>query len=365
MLARRTRLRLPDDMPCDLPLLVPSFSSKGFGHARRGGRGRSRVLSNVIVDLLEFAQVPSQSVLISAYDLHFKHFDSSHDRECSPLDWLQKSRLIFLDSGGYELAPDFDSCEPKTPSYMPRTGYGLPQFLKVLERIADDATHRSFVISNFDWGTAKKPLAKQIESARRVFQKVPGQLSSFILKPWAKGQHIIEPERLSSKDFKSMAGFDVIGVTEKELGNNILERLTRISQLRRGLDSVENPAPIHVWGGLDPVMTPLYFFAGAQIFDGISWLRYAYTNGAAVNRESFSALSEEYGIGTNKEVCRQVISLKNRTVLDGLASSLRKWVDGRGMDFTMFAEPVRDRLRQSYTTMLTEIPQFKEVQIGR
>jgi hypothetical protein len=84
-----------------------------------------------------------------------------------------------------------------------------------------------------------------------------------------------------------------------------------------------------------------------------------------VNRECFSALSDEHGIGTDREVCRQVISLKNRSMLNDLASSLRTWVDGRGLDFTMFAEPVRGRLQQAYKTMVTEIPQLKEVQHGR
>ena len=365
MLARRTQLRLPDSSPCDLPLLVPSFSSKGFGHSKTRGRGRPRLFSNMLVDLHEFSQVASQAVLISAYDLHFGHFDGSRGHNSSPLDLLQKSRLIFFDSGGYELSPDFDSSEPKSPAYAPRKGYGLPQYLKMLDKIANDRAHRSFVVSNFDWGMANKPLALQIESARRVFQKVPGQLSSFILKPWPKTQGLIEPDRLSRKDLQSMAGFDVIGVTEKELGSNVLERLRRIARLRRMLDSVDSPAPIHIWGGLDPTITPLYFFAGAQIFDGISWLRYAYTDGMAVNRESFSALSADYTIGTNKDVCRQVISLKNRTMLEGLASSLRKWVDAKGADFSMFCEPVREHLHRSYGTMVTEIDELKEVGLGR
>ena len=363
MLARRSQLTLPDGTPCELPLLVPSFSSKGFGLSRTSRRSK-RLISNATVDLEEFARTPCQAVLISAYDLHFRYFDGASGRR-SALELLDKSRVIFLDSGGYELAPGFDSSEPKSPEYSPRTGYGLHEYLKILTGIKNDPAHRSFVVSNFDRGTAGKPLAKQIESARRIFQKVDQQLSSFILKPWMKSQVFIEPEQLSPKDLKSMSGFDIIGVTEKELGSNLLERLKRIAQLRRGLDSVENGAPIHVWGGLDPLMSPLYFFAGAQVFDGISWLRYAYTDGMAVNREAFPALSNEYGIGTNRDVCRQVISLRNRSVLDGLASALRKWVDGGGIDFSMFEERVRERLKRAYETMVTEIGELKEVQYGR
>lgn len=358
MLARRTQLTLPDGTPCDLPLLVPSFSSKGFGFSRVR-RGSSRMASNATVDLVEFAQVPCQAVLISAYDLHFQYFDGAL-RGQSALDLLDKSRVIFIDSGGYELAADFESSEPKTPTYAPRTGYGLSQYMKVLARLEEDPSHRSFVVSNFDPGTTGQALTKQIEAARRVFQRVDQQLVSFILKPWTKAQRFIEPDRLSPKDIKSMSGFDVIGVTEKELGRHLIERLKRIAQLRHALNSAEIAAPIHIWGGLDPVLTPLYFFAGAQLFDGLSWLRYAYEDGVAVNREAFSALSDDYGIVTNRDVCRQVISLKNRTLLDGLASALRKWIDGKGNDFSMFAERVRGHLKRCYETMVTEIAELKE-----
>jgi|GEM_PF-990143 len=365
MLARRSQLRLPDGSPCETPLLVPSFSSKGFGFAKRRWQKRQHLVSNVVLDLHEFAQTPCHCVLISAYDLHFQHFSGATGLRGGPLDWLQKARLVVLDSGGYELASDFDTSEPKSPTYQPRDGYGRKQYVKILEAVRDDPEHRSFIVSNFDWDAKKRPLATQIESARRLYQVVPDQLHGFIIKPWEKNQTELDPQALSRKDLKNMAGFHIIGVTEKELGANHLDRLRKIAQLRFALDAADIEAPIHVWGGLDPILTPLYFFAGAEVFDGISWLRYAYSNGVAVNRECFPALSDEYDIGMNREVCRQVISLKNRIVLDSLASALRKWVDGDGRDFSMFAGSIRERLKQTYQTMTTEIPELKEVARGR
>lgn len=362
MLARRTQLALPDGQQCDLPLLIPSFSSKGFGLSPPRPRSK-RLLSNATIDLVEFAQSANQAVLISGYDLHFRHFDDS-SRGGSALDLLVKPRVVFLDSGGYELAPDFDSSEPKTPTYAPRSGYGLREYLKIIEQIANDPAHRSFVVSNFDQGTSGEPLSKQIESARRVFQKIGQHLSSFILKPIKASEPFIDAE-LSPKELKQLTGFHVIGVTEKELGQDVLDRLRSIARLRRGLDSVDIRAPIHVWGGLDPVMTPLYFFAGAQMFDGLSWLRYVYADGVAVNREAFPVLSDEYGISTNRDVCRQVISLKNLAMLKELSIALRKWIDGAGRDFSMFGERVRERLKHTYETMVTEIAELKEAQHGK
>jgi len=70
------------------------------------------------------------------------------------------------------------------------------------------------------------------------------------------------------------------------------ERLTFLSSLRSLLDDAGLDIPIHVFGGLDPLMTPLYFWAGADVFDGLSWLRYAYAHGRSLYAKSF--VSSEY-----------------------------------------------------------------------
>ena len=47
MLARRTQLRLPDGQDVDLPLLVPSFSSKGFCFFSLARGKKARVSASV------------------------------------------------------------------------------------------------------------------------------------------------------------------------------------------------------------------------------------------------------------------------------------------------------------------------------
>lgn len=365
MLARKTTLTLPDGNPLDLPILIPSFSSKGFGFHKCTRKNKSHLRSYATADLHEFSRSPKSSVLVSAYDLHFDHFAGAKGMSGSPLDWLQQVPLIFLDSGGYELTAEFDSSEPKSPDYEPRKGFGISQYKRILKAVNVDPGLRSFAVANFDQKTKGKPLSDQIKSARGVFQIVPECLHSFIIKPWEKGG-LVEPGSLSKNEIKRMSGFQIIGITEKDIGLNHLDRLKRIAQLRVALDDANmNHIPIHIWGGLDPAMTPLYFFAGAQIFDGISWLRYAYMNGVAVNRECFQIFSEDHGIKTNWEVCRQIISMKNIYILDKLSGSLREWVDGGGKDFSMFDKSISDRLSLAYKTMLTEIPEIKEAQNGR
>lgn len=365
MLARRSQLRLPDGQDIDLPLLVPSFSSKGFGTFIAKGGKRPVTATVVSGDLRTFGETPSISVLISAFDLHFDHFQTPEGDNSKCLDWLPHARVIFLDSGGYELAPDFDSSEPKTPTYSPREGYGRSEYLNVLRTVKKRFNKCNVVVSNFDWGTRGKPLAEQLVDARAIKRQSSGALHSFIIKPWSPSMTAVDPRKIAADGIADLAGFDIIGVTEKDLGADLLERLRRLAQLRVSLDQAKITAPVHVWGGLDPILTPLYFFAGAQIFDGLSWLRYAYLDGVAVNRECAAALDEGIGIGAQRRFAYPMTAFRNRSFLDQLTGFLQQWVDFEGANFTMFPRATRDHLARAYKIMQTKIPELKGVAHGR
>lgn len=364
MLARRSQLRLPDGQPAELPLLVPSFSSKGFCTNSFIRRRTKVVASEVSEDLLEFGRTPAQAVLISAFDLHFKNFQlSEQTKNC--MDWLPSVRIIFVDSGGYELAPEFDSSEPKTSPYTPMDGFGRPEYLTVLESLKKRELRSNFVISNYDWGTRRQPLRKQIANALSIKRSWPHALHSFIIKPWSKTLTIVDPLKISQNEYADLSDFNVIGVTEKDLGADLLDRLRRVAQLRTALNRAGIKAPIHVWGGLDPILTPLYFFAGAEIFDGLSWLRYAFVDGLAVNRESAAAIDPQLGVEAQRRFAYPMTSLQNRSFLDRLTGFLQQWVDYDGTNFSMFPTATRDHLSRAYKTMETKIPELKGVDNGR
>ena len=83
----------------------------------------------------------------------------------------------------------------------------------------------------------------------------------------------------------------MIGITEKEVGNSVLARMVSIAKLRKRLNEVGlQGTPIHVFGSLDTISTPLYFLSGADIFDGLTWLRYAYRKGLTIYRHNYSTL---------------------------------------------------------------------------
>jgi hypothetical protein len=358
MLARRSTLTHPLAGAIELPLLVPAFSSKGFGF-RSTGRGREKhEFSESAYELADFGSRPSGSVMISAYDLHFGHFDTPKLASKRPEMHLRNSRIVVVDSGGYELVPDFDSSEPKTFAYAPKDGYGPEEYESVLQRLVSLRKPLPLVIANFDYGARGQAITLQIKWARALFRKFPGCMNNFIIKPWTPDRELIDPSLMTDTDFANLRGFDMIGVTEMELGKDIFERIKRIAKLRRHLDNAKVSAPIHIWGGLDPIMTPLYFFAGAEIFDGVSWLRYAYKDGVAMNRECYAVVSQ-IGVTASRQLNHAYASLDNLTVLNNLTIALQQWVDFEGKKFDMFHSQVRDYLKRAYEIMTSKIDELK------
>jgi hypothetical protein len=357
LLARRSALEHPQAGRIDLPLLVPAFSSKGFGFRTTRRSSSTRIYSEIAYELVQFGQRQSTAVLVSAYDFYFHHLDAPKlpDR---PEHYLRNSTIVFLDSGGYELISQFDSTEARVFPYTARQGYTLEQYQAVLERLTSDKLGLPLVIANFDYGTAGQPLSKQISAARPLFNKYKSCLSDFIIKPPQARSSVVEPSKLSRSDLADLRGFNIIGVTEKDLGRDTFDRLRRVAELRDRLNDAGITAPIHVWGGLDPILSPLFFFAGAEILDGVSWMRYAYRNGVAMERQS-SAVLKEIGVTASQDLMHAYAALDNLTFLNGLTIALQQWVDFDGKDFSMFHPDIKQDLQRAYIAMKTRIREFR------
>lgn len=147
--------------------------------------------------------------------------------------------------------------------------------------------------------------------------------------------------------------FDILGITEKELGKDLMDRLKSLAKLRLAMDREGVTIPIHVWGGLDPISTPLYFFSGAEIFDGISWLRYAFVEGVAVYRDSYSILTKE--IETPQDQTRALAISHNLAVMRKLCTNFRDSVLNRGSSFLMF-ESRATVFESAYRALAAQIP---------
>lgn len=262
MLARSTTISHPSGQRIDTPLLVPSFSSKGLGNAADGGSELSEIMKVA-------EQFLTDSMLVSAYDIHHKHLDV-------PTSAL--TDIIYVDSGGYETS-DFQDLSAAYSNRVEPKEWDEQTLYKVLDAWPSFAPA---IFVTYDDVDKPQSLGEQIDRARKMVARYPEQLITLLIKPETKGQRYVQIRDVI-RSVGDLRGIPIIGLTEKELGSSYIERMTRLAELRLALDDEKmTHVPIHLFGSLDPMSVCLYFIAGAEIFDGLTWLRYGYFDGVAM-----------------------------------------------------------------------------------
>ena len=242
------------------PLLIPSFSSKGFAKLEESGKSE---IGEILKTTSEFL---AETFLISAYDIFYGHVPQPLELKCRP-------ELVVVDSGGYEVSPG-NGCQSLKAQYTNCEPWTTENLESVINEWPDQIPA---VFVSFDHPDVRKPFAEQIADARRLFQSQRQHLTLLLLKPEAKEQTtLVRTIESAEVDAGKLGSFDIIGVTEKELGQTVIERLPQIARLRLAMDEVGVKSPLHVFGALEPLTVCLYFIAGAEVFDGLKWLRYAY-----------------------------------------------------------------------------------------
>lgn len=227
------------------PLLVPSFSSTAFPNA-----SDVRAAMNVVKPHLRV------SYLISAFDIHRGLVDKE----------VAMSDLVFVDSGNYEKTVlDGQGCTVEWTRKMHKDALNS---MVPMSQVA---------VVNFDEAGT---ISDQIESARSFFDAYPRYASDFLCKPM-KGSPYIDVEEVG-KYVNQIEKFDVLGVTEKELGASVLERCKNVARLRSLLNSSGCEIPIHLFGCFEPSTAALMCSCGADIFDGLTWTRFAVKNDSLV-----------------------------------------------------------------------------------
>jgi hypothetical protein len=120
--------------------------------------------------------------------------------------------------------------------------------------------------------------------------------------------------------------------------------------LRRALDKAGLEIPIHVFGSLDTVTTPLYFLAGADIFDGLTWLRFAFHDGLTVYKQNYGAI--KLGVVTPAHVVDGRCWNNNYYYMKDLELEMRRFLNGH--DFSCFTHH-RDLFRNSLQSAIEAI----------
>lgn len=251
-LCRKRKIRSLD---IQTPLLIPSFSSKNF---------------NGIGETWEYLREQIRDVvLLSAYDLFYGHINLPQ----------KGADVVFIDSGGYETAVEYDLSETVHKPYQPKE-WDAEKHCSALEKVD---TLSALVLVSFD--NPNQNLQTQINHAREFFAQHPTSASDFLLKPHQ--MPFMEPNLIVSRS-DELKHFDILGITEKELGETIQDRVLNLMNLRASFDQKGLDIPIHIFGCLDPSSVWLYYLCGADIFDGLTWLRFVFQDNLPVYRNSWA-----------------------------------------------------------------------------
>jgi hypothetical protein len=294
-LAERRTLTFPDGSELRTPLLLPSFSS------------RIPKIDNVFRTTADIIDGP---ILISAYDVKKEYLGA-------PYDWAE---AVFLDSGGYEISKYTDLSD--VGDELSKDGAWSPE--DHAHVLSSWTSKRPLVVISYDHPKVRIEFDQQVERALNL-QLPSNSLREILLKPETVTQHFIDISSLL-KSARLLHRFDIIGVTEKELGNSVFDRMRNLARLRIALNDVGIKRPVHVFGSLDTTTTPFYFLAGADIFDGLTWLRYAFKDGRTIYKQDFGIT--DIGPTIKAPAIEAVCWSKNYNYIQEMQREMRTFLNG-------------------------------------
>ena len=264
----------------NIPLLIPSFSSKGNIFLKKD----DGTLVSDNLELLEALDIRlSATYLISAYDAYYGFISANPD------DWPETDYL-FVDSGGYEISNSFDSNERNKFNFNVHP-WNEDRMLEVYRKVycSDRFRNTARVFSCFDCYAS---FEDQLSSAIKLSKEFPDAVVNFLIKQAFDFNHFLDEIRSHSQE---LSQFEIIGITEKELGETVQNRLVKLAKLKETLNSLDWGGKIHVFGGLDPYISILYYIAGADIFDGLSWQRIRYPLGTGLlDKNNYNISCNDY-----------------------------------------------------------------------
>jgi hypothetical protein len=322
------------------PVLIPSTTSRGMPYSPAGVSSVNEMLELVDGHL-------GTAILFSAFDLYHGTLpitsglfsdDSSPETLFPP--------LVVVDSGGYETQTEWESGFVPLAEPVPRR-YGYEDYVEVTKRLRQ---RPGLLVVSYDG--PDQPASPYDQQIKYAFDSEASNFAlNLLLKPSTGRKHDWEELSPVAGDLQPAA---VIGVTVPELGNTLTERLMSLWQLRELLDKAGITAPIHVFGCLDPLLTPLYFAFGGELFDGLSWLRYAYHEGMSVHIDQAALLEDQ--LDQDPKYLRAYRLLANLQYLEESQAKMRIHAAGLESDFEIFGkhssamravhEQVQTRIRQ-------------------
>jgi hypothetical protein len=210
----------PSGEKFETPLLVPSFSSKGFSMENVKDKG---VVSECFDVMMVGKGFIEESLLVSAYDLYY-------DLIPKPTEF-KSAKINIIDSGGYETSQIYDLSGINKYNHEVKP-WDQDKLRKVLSKWPKSMNG---IIVSYDHGEERYSIDEQVENAQNLFHKHKHLMNDFLIKPETKDQHYFQLSKLIARP-ELLSGFNIIGITEKEIGNSQLDRMVNIALLRRNID---------------------------------------------------------------------------------------------------------------------------------
>lgn len=304
-----------------IPLFIPSFSSKG--NLLIPCQDGKYISDNY--DLLQIMNVRvSNSYLVSAYDIFYGYMPQN------PNEW-PNTDYLFIDSGGYETSDAYDLSERNKFNYKVHA-WDIDKMKQVYHAVTSCSkfSDSTIVLSGYDF---LGPFEDQLNSILKLAKEFPNALVNFIIKPAFSFEHLLE---CIKENTAALHSIPIIGLTEKEIGNTVQNRIRNLISLKKLLASLNWNGKIHIFGGLEPNLSILYYWAGADIFDGLSWQRTRYRTNSTL-WDPFN-----YRISLNEFENKFHMMVDNLAVLRDLSNNLSCKSDTRTKRMIQLEELIKN-----------------------
>ena len=125
-----------------------------------------------------------------------------------------------------------------------------------------------------------------------------------------------------------------------------------MSRIRLSLNDYNIDKPLHIFGSLDPAICPLFFISGADIFDGLTWLRYGFVDGLAVYEQNYGIMTQPLDLHDARVRITRLVS--NLTALKRIRQQMMNYLlEGNFAEFKHLREP--QTVFKSHETLFQEI----------
>ena len=172
--------------------------------------------------------------------------------------------LVLIDSGMYEARSTEAGQIQNSPTPAPPV-WSRQQYFTTAGRIDANA---NVILVNYD---SFESVGQQVGQATEDFSCAPHAASDFLVKPEFPSR-VVNVAKLA-RHIDDLQQFNIIGIAAREAGDSLAERCSTIVMLRDAFEDAGLHLPIHVFGAMTPLEILTYCLSGADVFDGLNWLR--------------------------------------------------------------------------------------------